>query len=340
MIGYTKLVSKASKTDIDINELVDLISAHKMFFIKELLRKNGVPVSGNKEDLCERLHRACGNGTVKPHDALSYLDQIEGWGNQHIFLYKSPSQRLAQTWRDKSKVEKILRSNRCLGLLNKNRPILLPEKPTISSIVWTPHHLRIVWTLKRSWEERLENKDEVSEDSQVIWKAYEKKHARGTLAFDWHLGSGEAMVMIQRLPSGTKYAEERDNVADMMSGLIKLNEFQAVRISKAIKKINESGVARVRKSVLSTPAGGGASFRSAGKNRAVRDDPLLRQAVQIVATQSIGNQGNYYWLQDSDGNLDRDFHITLNANDQRVGLFGERLESEVRYVVGCIRSYC
>ena len=329
-----------SDIDIDINELLDLLSAHKISFIKVLLRNNDLPVSGNKKDLRKRLLEACNKGDVKPEHVLSFVNQIEGWGNQHVFLYQSPSQKLVQTWRDETSVKDILRANRCLGLLNKDRPVLLPEKPTISTIIWQVNHVRIVWTLKRSWEERLEDKDTESENSQVIWKAYAKKHARGTLAFDWHLGSGEAMVMIQRLPSGTKYVEERDKLANMMSGLIDLSEFKPVRISKAIKQINDSRVARVRRSVLDTPAGGGASFRSSGMRKAVRDDPVLRQAEQAIAENSIGSHGNYYWLKDTGGNLERDFHVTLNAKDQRVGLFGDRLEREVRYVIGCIRSYC
>ncbi len=328
----------ADTTDTD--DLLDLLFAHKLPFIKELLRAHEIPVSGSKPELREKLSREIGRGSLGQAAILSYLDQIEGWGNQHVFLYKSPNQQVQQTWRNETKVKEILRENRCLGLLNKDRPVLLPDKPTISRINWTPGHLRIVWTLKRTWEERLQSSDEESEDEKLIWRAYARKKARGTLAFDWHLGSGEAMVMIQRLPSGTKYEEERDMLTNMMSGLVDINDFQPVRLSQAIKAINESDEVRARKIVLDTPAGGGASFRSSGKGRSVADDPDLRQAEVTVAGNSIGNLGNYYWLKGDHGQLDRDFHVTLHAKDQRVGLFGERYEREVRYVIGRIRSYC
>ncbi len=92
----------ANTTDAD--DLLDLLFAHKLQFIKELLRKHGVPVSGSKPDLRKKLSQEIGRGSLDQASILSYLDQIEGWGNQHVFLYKSSSQKAQQTWKNENKV--------------------------------------------------------------------------------------------------------------------------------------------------------------------------------------------------------------------------------------------
>ena len=52
-----------------------------------------------------------------------------------------------------------------------------------------------------------------------------------------------------------------------------------------------------------------------------------------------GLLGNFYWLP-ARGGLARELHSKLYASDQRVGIFGEHLEKDVRHVLVRIRRHC
>ena len=51
-----------------------------------------------------------------------------------------------------------------------------------------------------------------------------------------------------------------------------------------------------------------------------------------------GRHGNFYWPMP--GEVKREIHIKLYGKDQRVGIFGECSEEEVRYVLRGVRGHC
>ena len=53
----------------------------------------------------------------------------------------------------------------------------------------------------------------------------------------------------------------------------------------------------------------------------------------------ITNLRNLYWLSVQD-KPERELHTKLYASDQRIGIFGEHQERDVRYVLSRIRHYC
>ncbi|MCW5891422.1 MAG: SAP domain-containing protein [bacterium] len=74
----------------DVDQALELLFAHKLEFIREFLRDRELPVSGSKEELRERLRQAVVGDYVSVGEVLLYLDQIEGWGDQHLYLYTVP----------------------------------------------------------------------------------------------------------------------------------------------------------------------------------------------------------------------------------------------------------
>lgn len=325
--------------ETEADNVLEYLLGHKLEFTRTLLKESGLPQWGPRETLRETLTAALGNGELTVKKVIAYLDRVEGWGNQHVYLYRSP-QALLTTWRNEAQVKKLLDANGYLPLLKKPRPTLLPKNPTLSSIDWDPTRARLVWVVKRTWEERAEAKDKHSTDGRTFWKAYEERTARGILAFDWDLGTGVAMIMIERLPSGTNYDKVRDEIIRTLKPLIDLQAFQLLRVSRSILKIAKSSEVDVRKRVDQTKKGGKIALVSPGRNTAVKDDPDLVNVQAALGSNTVGDLGNFYWLPTNNGHIERRLHTTIHAKDQRIGLFGDRTEEEVRYVIGRIRSYC
>jgi len=325
-------------TEEEVELVLNYLLAHKKVFVQEFLRERGLFSSGTKESLRGRLEGYLGDGRVSGVELVALLDRIEGWGNQHIYLYKSPDQPI-ESWLIERLARERLSALGLIDLFNRRRPLVLPEETTLSSIVWGPERLRFVWVEKRQWEERVPEEDiEDIERLDMVWRAYRLNTTRGLTTFDWDLVSGHAMLMIQRLPSGAKYDHIRHRFEEELEPIVGLNQFQRVRVSRAIQCVERSGEARRRQLAYETRRGGKASFTSASRLSDAYADPDLQSAGQALGGETAGLLGNFYWYP-VEGTLERELHSKIYAPDQRVGIFGERREREVRYVISRIRYY-
>jgi hypothetical protein len=268
-----------------------------------------------------------------------YLNLIEGWGNQHLYLFNAPT-GINKRWRSIEHVEQVAKKNGVVSIINRARPVVLPKSPTLASVEWTPQRVRFVWNEKREWLDRREDKDIDSPEEGLLFRAWQLNTARGTLAFDWDLESGEAMLMIQRLPSGTQYSSIRDDVMKWLGRFIELDGFEVVRISAAIKPLLNSGEVRDRRTRWETMQGGRATFTSPGMKKGIGADDTLRRMEAAGRDDIQGSLGNMYWLPNGTNAMKEEFHTTLHKTDQRIGIMGEKTEQEVRYVVGRIRAHC
>lgn len=322
--------------DEDLSLILDYLMAHKMEFSQDFLRARELPFSGTKAQLRERLEGYVRNDQVSAGELVDLLNRIEGWGNQHIYLYQAPDPLIAP-WREEESVKGRLDDHGLGKLLNRPRPLLLPEGTTLASVNWTPQRLQFVWVEKRHWEERLPGQDLAEED--IVWKAYRQRTARGLTTFDWDLIGGHAMLMIQRLHRGAQYPKVRQRFEEELEPIVDLRLFNRLRISRAIQPIEDSGEVRARQLDYETRRGGRARFTSSSPSAGTHADPDLSRADQALGQSIAGWLGNFYWLAGSSP-LQQELHVKLYGFDQRVGIFGERPESEVRYVLSRIRHYC
>ena len=65
-----------------------IIRAQGNRFIKELLRDRKIRMGANKEDFNRNLNDAIETGRLRLDDVDRWLRRVEGWGNQHVYLYR------------------------------------------------------------------------------------------------------------------------------------------------------------------------------------------------------------------------------------------------------------
>ena len=97
----------------EVVQLIDLLLAHKKEYVQEFLRENGFKFSGTKEDLRERLLTLCKRGKVTPKQIVQQVDQLEGYGNQHVYLFRIPEHCIEEL-RDQENVRRIFEENKLL----------------------------------------------------------------------------------------------------------------------------------------------------------------------------------------------------------------------------------
>ena len=150
--------------------------------------------------------------------------------------------------------------------------------------------------------------------------------------------SGHAALLIQRLPSGNNYHEAKTCFEAELEPLIKVSKFGTVYISPSILRLEKSGEVRHRQLQHATERGATISFRSRHRAVSAFDHPALKKAREALGDKLAGQHGNFYWpMPEQDG---REIHVKLYAKDQRVGIFGECSEQEVRHVLGRVRHHC
>ena len=76
--------------------LVDgIIQTQGNRFIKELLRNKEITIGKNKADFDKGLREAIKAGTLRLADVEDWLNRVEGWGDQHVYLFRIPSKLIA-----------------------------------------------------------------------------------------------------------------------------------------------------------------------------------------------------------------------------------------------------
>lgn len=80
----------ASVSDEELDRLLEYVFAHRKTAVQEFLLHFGLPTTGRKIELRARVQAGLADGTITADDLIALLDTIEGWGNQHIYLYKAP----------------------------------------------------------------------------------------------------------------------------------------------------------------------------------------------------------------------------------------------------------
>lgn len=318
----------------ELNRLVDYVFAHRKDAIKGFMRDEELQISGNKSVLRDRIDEALADGTIDAGGLIGLLDTIEGWGNQHIYMFKAPDGE-KRVWQSEARAKKRLQKIDAEELFNHRRPLVLPDEPTLSSVEWSTDRVRFIWVEKREWNFRRDDLD--CEEDGVLYKAYEDKVARGITSFDWNLNTGHAALMIQRLPTGERYDQIRQEYEEAIEDAVHISNFTRVKITTAIKKLENSDEVNNRQVAHETGQGSRAQFTSKSRKADAFDDPDLKKARDALG-QTSSVLGNFYW-QPNDGNLDRQIHTKLYASDQRVGVFGECTEEEVQYVLSRIRHF-
>jgi len=232
-----KLDGKVKFSDGELEQLVEYVFGHRVLPIQGLLEEHGLTRSGKKAELRERVEKALAEKKITPTKLVELLDHIEGWGNQHVYLYTSPPGE-QKAWKREKEVKKRLKVQGVEHLLNQRRPLILPDEPTLSTVEWSPGHVRFIWVEKREWELRLQEED--VEEDDILYKAYQPQVSRGITSFDWNLLTGEAALMIQRLPTGEKYDELRIVYELEIEKFVKISDFTQVKSRRAIRKLEKA----------------------------------------------------------------------------------------------------
>lgn len=316
-------------TDDDF--LLEVLFYHKLDWIRRMLKTRGLRQSGTAEMLRDRIVDYLDRGKLATSDLIELLDEVEGWGDQHVYLY-SVSKTLIDDFSDEKAFRVRLKENGVSRLFNKRHPLVLPTTATLSEIEWSTNRVRFVWIEKREYRDRIEDEDR--EEGSIEFDAYKVQRSRGIVSFSCDLVAGTAELMIQRLPSGNNYTAEKLRFEALMGSFMDVSALSLKPVAPAIKKIDSIKEIRKRSCEWATIAGDRVKYTSSSRKADAYKNPAIRKSRKELGNVA-GRLGNYYWPIQG-----REIHVTLYAKDQRIGIFGECTQAEVTDVLSEVRGYC
>jgi hypothetical protein len=323
--------------------------------IKDFLRESEQKISGSKQALLERIEEALKSGDVSYTQLVHFLDEVEPWRAQQVFLFGASSLNL-EPYRTPEAFDRHLRSHHASKPFRQPVPLVLPDGLTVASIQHDGRRIRITAVERREGWLRDESLDpqgteRTVEDEELELRAYVRRVTRGLITFEWDIIENLAMMQVSRLPSGENYDEARERFENLVSRWLDARTFPLINLPKAIKTLHIAE--EVRKAASQPPmlksygveyarqGGGRLAGVGATAEDSVTDDPALSASLQQFRNVSQGRRGNFYWTLDS---LGADYvgstaHAIVFASTRRITFPTDNLdEATIRHVLTDIRT--
>lgn len=163
-----------------------VVLAQGNVFIKELLREKG-RIGTTKEDFAGNLDTAIDDGALRLADIEEWLQRVEGWGLQHIYLWNmSRSLAMRPMWRDASAVRHAVRAAGLDRVWDAPVAQAFPEQLTLVHVSYVDARLVFQWHEGGSLWVRDPTADiepEALGDEIYRWEAYRRRSERSVMRF-------------------------------------------------------------------------------------------------------------------------------------------------------------
>ncbi|MCD4701352.1 MAG: hypothetical protein K8S24_05785 [Candidatus Aegiribacteria sp.] len=244
----------------DLEKLVDgILLAQGNSFIKELLRKIKVKIGATKTDFLNNLNKAIDDGILTESILNEWLNEVEGWGNQHIYVYRVDNDVAEdRRWHD---IESVRTRAVEAGLGDKwnvSPSQVFPAERKLVGIYCDETSFRLVWFEGRTSLLRDKDKDKLNKKIGFdIFDLHAFRHVakRTVTRFDWPRGSRYAAILMQTPWNKKDHRSIKNEVIDKVSKFIDPKYLKPVNIGEAVRQLDQETV---------TPTDSGAGFVSEG----------------------------------------------------------------------------
>lgn len=342
----------------EINDLKRLaggiVTAQGNRFIKELLREKNLRIGETKDDFLANLTKAIEAGDLRLADVEEWLARVEGWGNQHVYLYNI-STTLRRELTGPKINERVQRNAELRRVWNASTVLPFPDEPELTSVSFEESVLRLIWQEASPGWVRASSKDYEEEEGLDTYKyeASRKLERRVITRFEAHLKKGLAALFIpgpiQNEEHEAAIAEVKRVIALLMSlDVLERGQFEIGIVSRNFDQQNLPNNAnpappiRTRRSRL-TAGGAYVEFASNSAEGAFWEEPAVMEVRNAVHGPILdffqGTEGVFIFQPGAPGALDRSLRVQLHANGNRIRLWAQMDADEVWTILEKIGEY-
>lgn len=322
--------------------LMELIErATSLSVVRDFLKARNLPHSaGSWEDLrTKRIFPAYDEGKVTLADLHGLLRRTEGFGRQHVFLFKCPPERAAVMIAEK-RIRQVLQENPIATLGGDPLVVDLPEQPTIVDVQFVA--IDGVQTVSfKEVEKRTSRKltSEVNDRAAMtLTKVYTYEHQRAiNVVRLWENGLLE--VRIASRDSATKYKEDLADFLYRLRAVLPRSEFRDMSLGDLKKNLWEKRIELqdiLKFSTYTLRDDEGMSLRA---NTVLSSDDLAgseriaKSLAEFDTETSYCSESNVYFKIPKGDDGIKEIHVLLNGEDNEFAMTAAMTEEEYEYVL-------
>lgn len=348
-----------------LRELVKgIVVAQGNVFIKELLRDKGIPIGASKAEFERNLLGAVDRGELGRADLEAWLDEVEGWGDQHIYLYNVPPAIARDpVWRSVASVRERVEAAGLSEFWNASTSRAFPEEMALTGIQFDGSTLQVTWhRAADTWvrEPARDRREEIDGDLYEF-RAFRYRARRAVTRFVLRRGgSGPtdwvAAVFIPVAIDSPEHEQILGRVDRTLERLLGLFDFDRVRarpvaIANVIRNLDharggEGAVAAPPVTTQSTrllSAGSYVEFGALSSSEDYRNSTAVRRVRRSIRSPQlpdfVGSSGKLQFPAGPASGLDRDVKVHLFGEDRRIRIWRQLTATEVWSILDLLRSF-
>lgn len=264
--------------DFDLKEVVrPIILAQGNKYIKELLRKHKIRIGLTKADFERNIYDAIDKGALTREMVEAWLLEVEGWGNQHVYLLAPPEL-------DRKGLEAAIKASDFADRLGTYVSYDFPETLSMTAVRLGADELAIDWHIGSSgWErDKLKDYRQEIEGDLYEFRAYRDRSDRTVVRFEWRFGTPYSSLFTQLPNDGQTHADTMQKVfADLRALGVVAAPLGRVSLSQAVKAATQDEEV-VAHSTKMTAEGGYIEMVATLANGGIGDVEPIRRARQGV----------------------------------------------------------
>ncbi len=336
-----------------------VIRAQGNVFIKELLRGKGVRIGATKEEFERNLFAAIETGDLRLADVEKWLDEVEGWGNQHVYLFAVPDElaaaaALSSADAMRRKVEEAALDEFWAAPTSQ----AFPEALQLTSIRFDGDQLQLTWHEGDvSWARGKEEKDldrplDIGIEHYEL-RAYRQINRRSVMRFELRLKERLAAIFLSIAWEEKAHGAAVAAVIETLGKLLDVAALQKrqVLIGNVIKKLDQGATVGKRPAAAtvraqSTRLTGNSAYVEMGSSSdagSYLDDPTIGAVRQAIKTNELatltGTTASFEILAQGLKPLAQDVRLHLSGPQKRVRIWKLLSAEEVWAILKFLARY-
>jgi hypothetical protein len=331
-----------AEKDALIRLVKDVVLAQGNVFIKELLRSRNIKIGTTKAEFEANMVEVIESGDLRRQHIDSWLNEVEGWGNQHIYLFRvSKSVRNDPVWRDPGKIEAKIKAAGFTEQWNSQASLEYPPAQKLTGVHFENGVLRFVWHKGLEFWVRSKGKDyrEEIEADTYEFRAYRMRGDRLVTRFEVRPSDGLAAAFLQIAVEEEEHKNAFDRIKTTVGRVWDFDEFEPFAIAKAIKTLDAQALNGNAVTAHSTQLNSGEAYVKFGVRSvqsSYQDSTPVREARRAVRIASFTGMHGVFVVPTGDGNAQRKARVQMFGNQRRVKIASQMTAAQVWSVLGLI----
>lgn len=331
----------SDKEKVVLRSLVrGIVLAQGNTFIKELLRAKEIRIGSTKANFESNLLKAIDEGELRQADVEAWLHEVEGWGNQHVYLYHVP-EIIARDglWSSEAQIVRRLRDAGMDQLWNAKASLEFPAERRLTRISFRDDVLEFVWHQQDVDWVRAPGRDreEDWEGDHYQLRAYRERMDRTVMRFEMRRGLRLAAAFLQLPWTKSGHEAALNEINQAIRPLLTLQPRNRFRTAVAIKNLDQAELNSSDSKMVTvtaqrtrlSDASAYVEFGTSSEEGIFKDSEAVRQVRLAVRPNRFDGTTGVFFYQPDKQDEQRKVKLELFGSQRRIRLWAQLTATDV-----------